>query len=121
MGTQIVLAYRGAFAVMTTEDGSPHLNAMDLDFYGDQSDKPSGMPPTTSGVAGDPQFKNNGVDFPPLPGNPPGEVEDETWKNDIDEIDGLQFVQLRVTFISNAESNLSPELSAIGIAFLKGN
>ena len=121
VGTQIVLAYRGAFAVMTTEDGSPHLNAMDLDFYGDQSDKPSGMPPTTSGVAGDPQFKNNGVDFPPLPGNPPGEVEDETWKNDIDEIDGLQFVQLRVTFISNAESNLSPELSAIGIAFLKGN
>lgn len=40
-----------------------------------------------------------------------------TWANDIDTIDGAQYVQMRITFVNNIETGLSSELSAIGIAY----
>jgi len=40
-----------------------------------------------------------------------------TWLPDINLIDGAQFVQMRVTFLSNIETGLSPVLSAIGVAY----
>ena len=39
------------------------------------------------------------------------------WSSNIDSIDGAQFLQLRISFLSNIETGLSPELSAIGIAY----
>ena len=44
---------------------------------------------------------------------------DNTWKNDLTQINGARFVQFRVTFLANAESGLTPELSALGFAFSK--
>jgi hypothetical protein len=41
----------------------------------------------------------------------------ETWSDDIDSIDGGQYFQMRISFLSNIETRLSPVLSAIGIAF----
>ena len=52
---------------------------------------------------------------------PPGEDEDVTWHDSIHDIDGLQFIQVRLSFINNTESELNPELSALGIAFEKLN
>jgi hypothetical protein len=41
----------------------------------------------------------------------------DTWLPDIDQLDGAQFVQMRITFLSNIETGLSPVLSAIGVAY----
>jgi hypothetical protein len=51
----------------------------------------------------------------------PGEVQYQgdidTWSDDLDSIDGAQYFQMRVTFLSNIGTGLSPELSAIGIPY----
>ncbi len=41
----------------------------------------------------------------------------KTWTSDIDVIDGARYVQLRISFLSNIDTGLSPELSAVGIAY----
>jgi len=43
--------------------------------------------------------------------------EDNTWKSDVDDIDGARYVQMRFSFINNIDSGLSPVLSAVGVAF----
>jgi len=43
--------------------------------------------------------------------------DDPTWKPRIQDIDGARFLQLRFTFLSNTDADLSPELSAVGIAY----
>lgn len=40
-----------------------------------------------------------------------------SWSADIDTIDTARYFQLRITFVSNIQTGLSPELSAIGIPF----
>jgi hypothetical protein len=49
----------------------------------------------------------------------PGAVEYQdglaAWRADVDAIDGAKYLQLRITFVSNVENELGPELSAIGI------
>jgi hypothetical protein len=40
-----------------------------------------------------------------------------TWRPSISQISGAKFFQVRVTFISNTDTNLSPSLSALGFAF----
>jgi len=42
---------------------------------------------------------------------------DPSWKGDISAIDGARFVQVRATFLSNAETGDIAELSAMGLAF----
>ena len=42
---------------------------------------------------------------------------DTTWKNDLTTIHSAGFFQVRVTFVSNAETLLTPQLSALGFAF----
>ena len=105
-GTQVVLAYRGASTVGSSMNGAPAFDAMDLDAYGDQPDVIGAASP------GNPIGKNADVVFL--------DPADSSWKNDLDAIDGARFVQLRVTFISNAESGLTPELGALGIPFREG-
>ena len=42
---------------------------------------------------------------------------DNKWKSSMSNIDGGRFFQTRITFISNAETLLTPSLSALGFAF----
>jgi len=41
----------------------------------------------------------------------------DSWKNDVSQINGSSYYQVRLTFISNAESGISPHLSAIGVTW----
>lgn len=41
-----------------------------------------------------------------------------TWTDDIQAVDGARYLQARVTFLNNVTTGTSPELSALGIAFL---
>ena len=43
--------------------------------------------------------------------------DDATWKSSLQEIDGARYFQFRVTFVGDLVSGLTPELSAVGIAF----
>ena len=40
-----------------------------------------------------------------------------TWTEDIDDLDGAEFVQVRVTFVSNAATGLSPVLDTLALPF----
>ncbi len=91
-GTQIVLAYRGA----TVVSGDYATNASGLDAYGEVS--------LASGGSGNPPVFFNG---------------DPTWKTSLSAIQGAKYFQVRVSFISNAETLLTPSLSALGFAFRK--
>lgn len=57
----------------------------------------------------------------PLPPSPPFAVTflngDSTWKSDLTELNGAQYIQVRVTFVSNAETSAVPELDSIGIPY----
>ncbi len=103
-GTEVLLAYRGATQAVNGPDGNPTADAGVLDVYGDLADN------NQSGLAGDPSQKNTTVTF--LNG-------DNTWKASIDEVDGARFLQIRLTFVNNTESGLSPELSALGFAYIR--
>lgn len=94
-GTQIVLAYRGATQVNASV---LKTSACYLDAYGnpvDCADPVMAQPPAA------PVFFN----------------ADTTWKEEIADIQGAQFIQIRMTFISNAETLLTPVLSSFGLAY----
>ena len=42
---------------------------------------------------------------------------DSSWVEDIDQVDGSRYVQVRLTFVGNAVSGVIPELSALAIAY----
>jgi hypothetical protein len=42
---------------------------------------------------------------------------DSSWHHDIRRIDGARFIQARISFTGNVDAALTPELSAIGIAY----
>ena len=90
-GTQIVLAYRGATQV---QNNTLLTDSAAINWYGDR---------LTTIAGADPIFLNG----------------DNTWKNNITQINGARFFQVRITFLSNPETNLSPELSAIGFTYRK--
>ncbi|MFN0008560.1 MAG: Ig-like domain-containing protein [Planctomycetota bacterium] len=87
-GSGIELAFRGG----TIVTGAITTSALALDAYGEV--------PLNSGN-GTVTFLNN----------------DDKWKNSINQIQGARFFQVRITFVSNAETSLSPTLSALGFAF----
>jgi len=87
-GSSIELAFRGA----TIATGAITTSALAFDAYGEI--------PANSGN-GTVTFLNN----------------DSKWKSSIDQIQGARFFQTRITFVSNADTSLSPTLSALGFAF----
>jgi hypothetical protein len=90
-GTEVRPHFRGATALT---NNNLLTDATLLDPYGER--------PTN--VAGaDPTFLNN----------------DKTWKQNLTSLNGARFFQVRLTFLSNAETSLSPELSALGFAWRK--
>jgi hypothetical protein len=92
-GTQIVLAYRGGVAGAGW--GDYLTNASNLDAYGEAS--------AASNGTGTPHFLNG----------------DATWHTSLPAFHGAQYFQVRVTFVSNADTLLTPSLSALGFAYIK--
>lgn len=91
-GTSVVLDYRGASTLTNTV---LLTDSIGLDAYGNR------VTTGTTGGTGDPTFFNG----------------DATWKSSLTTLNGARFFQVRITFISNAETNLSPELSALGFTY----
>src|SRR5207253_10223114 len=88
-GTAIILAYRGATQV---SNGALTTDSNSLDPYGELKTPPGGSQPS---------FFNN----------------DSTWKTSLTQLNGARLFQMRITFVSNTESAVSPELSALGFAY----
>ncbi len=93
-GTSIQFAFRGGIVI---EPAAAREDAGSLDLYGEFYDDPS-------------------VDrWHP---NPLMQLFDGgKWDEDISKIDGAPYYQVRVTFLSNTESGVTPELSALAIAW----
>ncbi len=96
-GTSVILDFRGA----TGFGGLASTNAFDsasIDVYGaviNPNQKPASQLPVTYFPAG------------------------EKWRGTISAIDSAQYLQMRISFINNIDARLTPELSAIGIAFTR--
>jgi len=91
LGSQLALHFRGATQVV----GLPLVSdASKITAYGDPS-APNGVP------VGTVTFLNN----------------DKSWKSSLSAIQGATFFQVRVTFLSNSQTNLVPLLSALGFAY----
>jgi hypothetical protein len=55
---------------------------------------------------------------PPIGGADPSFLNgDGTWKSTLTELNTAQFFQVRISLISNATTNLNPEVSALGFAY----
>ena len=86
-GTSVILAFRGASQITA---GSASLNtATSLDMYGDIA---TGVTFHTSSTGG-------------------------VWSSNMSSINGSEFFQTRISFVSNAQTNLTPTLSALGFAY----
>ena len=90
-GTSVVLAFRGATAI-AGQNPSILADAGDLDPYGEALFPNFGVPAFTNG--------------------------DGSWQDDIAQIDGSRYFQVRLTFISNAETGDTADLHSLGFAYL---
>lgn len=86
-GTSIVLAFRGASQI--TAGNNSLVTANSLDMYGDIA---TGVTFHTSSAGG-------------------------VWRNLMSDINGAELFQTRISFISNAQTGLSPTVSALGFAY----
>ncbi len=103
-GTLVSLAFRGASQV-SASSGKPWEDALNYDPYGD------GYTTSQLNLLG---FASSQIDATFFPS-----TIDKGWKDTLSDLDGARWFQVRVSFLSNAESNLSPEISAMGFAFEK--
>jgi hypothetical protein len=101
LGTQVALAFRGATGISDNPTGNMGSNAVQsdagtLDAYGEPlPPAPGGQPQATI------TFLNNS----------------KKWLANASQLTGARFFQVRVSFISNATTNLSPILSGLGFAY----
>lgn len=119
--TQIVIEYRGADsfllgdldaqAMEPLDEASFPFDAQRLNAYGDIF----AILPVSQGMRTINTHKILGSDL--FPGSIQYVNGAETWAGDIDSIDNARYLQLRITFVSNLDTGLSPELSAIGISY----
>jgi hypothetical protein len=86
-GTSVTVAFRGA----TTVSGNDRKDATKYNFYGNPA----------TGALINVTFLNG----------------DNKWKDDPSLVSGAPFFQLRLSLISNPDSTLTPELSAVGVAY----
>ena len=100
--TEINLAYRGATEVGFNLAITPNaeVNRADGNTY-DMYGNPSSAEVGWGGFLDPVEYFNN----------------EAFWRSEIDDLDGSNYIQVRMTFIGNPSSNLTPELSAIGIPF----
>ena len=105
-GTQLALAFRGASGLTSTGVGTePWRGAQNLSPYGDAY---TALQWQHLGLS-DHSFAVTHWPDPADPG----------WTADPGDLDGARWVQVRVSMVSNTESGVSPELSAIGLSFLR--
>ena len=103
-GTAIQVAFRGA--TLITAGSEPLINATELDAYGDHySEVPSGC---DMSIDHNPDTMNLDISFL---------NNDPRWFDDITNIDGAQYYQARVTFVSNTVSGQNPILSAFAMTW----
>jgi hypothetical protein len=106
LGTSVTLDYRGA-TLMSPSTANIATDANFLDPYGNPTLCPVNPPvPNTCPVT---LCTTNGV--------PSFFQTNNTWRPSITNINTAKLFQVRVTFISNTDTNLSPSLSALGFAF----
>ncbi|TDJ68063.1 MAG: hypothetical protein E2O39_13670, partial [Planctomycetota bacterium] len=112
-GTEIALAFRGAGSVIPLD---PQQNASTLDGYGDYYDSSlAGLVTFPRGIH-DSEFANVGIAF---------SLDDADWhaypapddSGATFAVDGSQFYQIRISFLSNTETGLTPELSALALSW----
>lgn len=107
VGTQVSVAFRGASNVFAL-NGTPWLDSQNYDPYGNSFTQAQ---LTALGNTTNPLLITY---FP----NPNGPLQKE-WTNNISTLNGASWLQARVSFVSNAESDVSAELSALGFGFIK--
>ena len=97
-GTSVNLAYRGAINIVSQViNPVVTTDARSLDGYGDFYQPPA-MGPT---------LHNN-------PNPTFNFLNDSAWHDDVSDIDGVPYYQIRITFRSNAVSGEGPVLSGLG-------
>lgn len=111
VGTAVVFAWRGRSGQANSMVGREEmLDALSLDVFGEPAAgnliTPAVIPFPTDGDLGT-------ADFSPL------NWANSEFREDLSTLDGLRFVQTRITFISNTASLVSPQLSAYGLAFYR--
>jgi hypothetical protein len=97
--TQVIVDFRGATGFTGLVNPNDPLDAQNLDPYG-ELDKNTCVGGTVE-VPGTVNYLN----------------ANSAWYSDIDSIDGSRYLQMRLTFISNIETLLTAQVSAIGVAF----
>jgi hypothetical protein len=107
LGTSIVLDYRGATA-MSPVTANIATDANFIDPYGN---------PTLCLITPPPPPGSCPVGTGPCNGVPSFFQTNSTWRPSITNINTAKLFQVRVTFISNTDTSLSPTLSALGFAF----
>lgn len=93
-GTSVQLAFRGASTVSGPANNASNDSGT-VDFYGDP--RTASLPPAGGTVV--------------FPGG------DRAFSGSIATMNGRRYLQTRITFVSNAATNRSPELSALGLAW----
>jgi hypothetical protein len=91
-GTTLLIEYRGATGFNT---GITPFDAGSLNTYGEPADANGRQ------IDGAVQFLN-GI---------------RTWNPDIDLVDGARYLQMRLTFLSDIQTGVTPELDALGLSF----
>ncbi len=97
-GTSVSIDYRGA-TVLT--NNILLTDSVGINPYGNRN--LTIVPPATVPLGGtsDPTFPNN----------------DATWKSSLTLLNGSRFFQVRLSFVSNAETNLSPEVTSLAFSY----
>jgi hypothetical protein len=106
LGTSIVLEYRGA-TQMSPAGANIATDANFIDAYGNATFclTGAGCIPQTCNTNGVPTIFN------------PTAFQNHFWRSSITDLNTAKMFQVRVTFVSNTNTNLSPTLSALGFAF----
>lgn len=95
-GTEILIEYRGATSV--TSSAGAQIDARNYDAYGNAADNTTGCNCTIT-----PSFLGG----------------DSSWKFDPLQLTGARWIQVRVTFVSNARSGETPDLETLGLSFIR--
>ncbi len=123
VNTSMDFAYRAAFTLPAVGDQSAldpgfamRSVASQFDPYGDHyddTDPPCPMQNDTPFVNHDAAGANLGISFLAATGN--------AWQEDVEAINGANFYQVRVSFISNPQTGLVPTLSSFAMSWANGN
>ena len=116
VGTSVLLEFRGMTSFAPPADpctGQPVMSPLEdatmFDLYGDHYND-SCIPNPTGQTNHSTKYENLGITFLNT---------DDTWKPSIQLIDGAPYYQIRLTFISDTVSGLSPELSAVAVSWVE--